>query len=220
MNKIILGKSSNFLAFFLDVLYTNQPNDYYDIIRNVPDDSNTLNIPYLIPNMRVEEYEYNSYTKFSTNNQYVLGVYSPKSKSLVYNFFLEKFRISKDNYINTIANNVILPNVFTIGMGCFINYNSIISAYTRLCNFVTINRNVSIGHHCILEDFVTISPGTNIASHCQIGEKTFIGIGTTILNNIKIGKNVVIGAGSLVTKDIPDNTVYYGSPAKYIKDNL
>ena len=218
MEKLILGKSSNFLSFFLDVLYTNCPNDSYHIIRNVLDDSATLHIPYDIPNMTIKEYDYYSYTIYS-NKDYVLGVYSPNSKYQVYNFFLETCGINKDMYINTIANNVILPNVYTIGYGCFINYSSLISAYTILHNFVTINRNVSIGHHCILHDFVTISPGTNIAGQCEIGDGTFIGVGTTILNHIKIGKNVIIGAGSLVTKNVPDNTVYYGSPAKYIRDN-
>jgi sugar O-acyltransferase (sialic acid O-acetyltransferase NeuD family) len=219
MEKIILGKSSNFLSFFLDVLYTNYPNDSYHIIRNIPDDITTLDVPYLIPNMLVNEYDSHTYTRYNHHKNYLLGVYSPKSKYQVYNFFLETFGINKDMYVNTIANNVILPNVYTIGYGCFINYSSLISAYTILHDFVTINRNVSIGHHCILHNFVTISPGTNIAGQCEIGERTFIGVGATILNNIKIGKNVIIGAGSLVTKDVPDNTVYYGSPAKYIRDN-
>lgn len=218
MEKIILGKSSNFLSFFLDVLYTNDPTDSYHIIRNIPDDNTTLHVPYDIPNMIIKEYDYSDMT-YHKNKNYVLGVYSPTSKYQVYNFFLETCGINKDMYVNTIAKNVILPNVYTIGYGCFINYSSIISAYTVLHHFVTINRNVSIGHHCILHDFVTISPGTNIAGQCEIGERTFIGVGTTILNHIKIGKNVIIGAGSLVTKDVPDHTVYYGSPAKYIRDN-
>ena len=218
MEKIILGKSSNFLSFFLDVLYTNHPTDSYHVIRNIPDDITTIHVLYDIPNMIIKEYDYYSYITYS-NKDYVLGVYSPNSKYQVYNFFLETCGINKDMYINTIANNVILPNVYTIGYGCFINYSSLISAYTILHNFVTINRNVSIGHHCILHDFVTISPGTNIAGQCEIGDGTFIGVGTTILNHIKIGKNVIIGAGSLVTKNVPDNTVYYGSPAKYIRDN-
>lgn len=219
MEKLILGKSSHFLSFFLDVLYTNCPNDSYHIIRNIPDDITTLNVQYAIPTMLIKEYDHLSYNAHDKSTNCVLGVYSPKSKYQVYTFFLETFGMNKERYVNTIAHNVIVPHVYTIGYGCFINYSSVISAYTVLHNFVTINRNVSIGHHCILHDFVTISPGTTIAGQCEIGERTFIGVGTTILNHITIGKNVIIGAGSLVTKDVPDNTVYYGSPAKYIRDN-
>lgn len=44
----------------------------------------------------------------------------------------------------------------------------------------------------------------------------FIGSGTRILYNTRIGNNVIIGANSLVNKDIPDNSVYAGVPARRI----
>jgi sugar O-acyltransferase (sialic acid O-acetyltransferase NeuD family) len=221
MKKIILGKSSNYLSFCLDVLCGPSYNKYtFDVVKNLPDDQETHDVPYLIPNRIIKEYDHQDYHSFVRERRYVLGVYSPKSKRSVYEFFLDRYHINTENYLNTFASNVVLPHVYSIGHGCFINYNCVISAYTMIHNFVSINRNCSIGHHCILHDFVTISPGTNIAGHCEIGEHTFIGIGTTILNNITIGKNVIIGAGSVVTKNIPDNTVYYGSPAKYVKNNL
>ncbi len=49
-----------------------------------------------------------------------------------------------------------------------------------------------------------------------IGDNVFIGTGTKILYDVKIGSNVVIGMGSLVTKDIPDNSVAAGVPARVI----
>ena len=48
-------------------------------------------------------------------------------------------------------------------------------------------------------------------------ELNFIGIGATIIQRIKIGKNVTIGAGSVVIKDITDNVIALGNPAKIIK---
>lgn len=44
-----------------------------------------------------------------------------------------------------------------------------------------------------------------------------MGINTIICNSMVIGKNVTIGAGSVVTKDIPDNEVWAGVPAHFIK---
>ena len=44
----------------------------------------------------------------------------------------------------------------------------------------------------------------------------FIGTNTTILPNVRIGSNVIIGANSLITKDVPDNCVVVGTPAKVI----
>lgn len=50
----------------------------------------------------------------------------------------------------------------------------------------------------------------------EIMDNVFIGTGTTILYGVRIGSNVVIGSNSLVNKDVPDNSVYAGVPAKYI----
>jgi maltose O-acetyltransferase len=50
----------------------------------------------------------------------------------------------------------------------------------------------------------------------NIGERTFIGMGSIILPGVTVGKQVIIGAGSVVTKDIPDNSIVAGNPAKII----
>lgn len=50
----------------------------------------------------------------------------------------------------------------------------------------------------------------------KIGNNVFIGANTTILKGVTIGDNVIIGAGSLVNKDIPDNCVAAGNPARMI----
>lgn len=50
----------------------------------------------------------------------------------------------------------------------------------------------------------------------EVMDNVFIGSGTRILYDTRIGSNVIIGSGSLVTRDIPDNSVYAGVPARYI----
>lgn len=50
----------------------------------------------------------------------------------------------------------------------------------------------------------------------EVMNNVFIGSGTRILYNTRIGNNVIIGSDSLVTKDIPDNSVYAGVPARRI----
>ena len=64
--------------------------------------------------------------------------------------------------------------------------------------------NVTLGHNVIIDDY------------CEIGDNVFIGSDVKILPNVRIGNNVVIGTGSVVTKDIPDNVVIAGIPAKII----
>lgn len=58
---------------------------------------------------------------------------------------------------------------------------------------------------------------TGSSGKVKIGNNCFIGMNTTVLKGVTIGDNVVIGANSLVNKDIPDNCVAAGNPAKVIK---
>lgn len=50
-----------------------------------------------------------------------------------------------------------------------------------------------------------------------IGKDAWIGANVVILPGVKIGNYAIIGAGSVVTKDIPDNAIACGNPAKVIK---
>lgn len=58
--------------------------------------------------------------------------------------------------------------------------------------------------------------GVSKIGKVSIGDEVFVGHGTIILPNVRIGNRVVVGAGSVVTKDIPDNSIAAGNPAKVI----
>jgi acetyltransferase-like isoleucine patch superfamily enzyme len=60
-------------------------------------------------------------------------------------------------------------------------------------------------------------PGLNVFGKIIIGNNVFIGAATQIMPGVTVGNNVVIGAGSIVTRDIPDNVVAAGVPARVIK---
>jgi len=104
-----------------------------------------------------------------------------------------------------------------IAKGCNIMTGSVITSNVKLHTGVLINLNCTIGHDSELGCFVELSPGVSISGNCNIGDYANIGTNATVLPNVTVGKNVVIGAGAVVTKDIPDNSVAVGIPAKIIK---
>lgn len=79
---------------------------------------------------------------------------------------------------------------------------------------VTIEDEVQIGSHCAIYSHNTID---GIKGPIVIKKGAKVGSHTIILPGVIIGKNTLIGAHSLVKKNIPDNQVWAGAPAKKIK---
>ena len=58
------------------------------------------------------------------------------------------------------------------------------------------------------------------AAKTVIGTHCFIGCGSIIMPNVTVGNHVIVAAGSVVTKDVPDNCIVAGNPAKIIKKGI
>lgn len=116
--------------------------------------------------------------------------------------------------VNAIHPSSSISNGAKIGKGNFIGRNSSLNYNSTIGDNVIINTSSVIEHGSLIKDGVHIGPGAVICGGVHIKEKSFIGANSIIKENIIIGKNVIIGAGSVVLSNIPDNSIYYGNPAK------
>ena len=106
-----------------------------------------------------------------------------------------------------------------LGTGVYANFNLTLvdDGHIYVGDKVMFGPNVTIAtaNHPI--DPELRARGLQYNKDVHIGENSWIGAGVIIVPGITIGRNTVIGAGSVVTKDIPDNVVAGGVPAKVIK---
>jgi acetyltransferase-like isoleucine patch superfamily enzyme len=78
---------------------------------------------------------------------------------------------------------------------------------------------MTVGHDSIIGNQNVFNPSTNISGNNKIGDGNLFGVGSISLENMEIGDNNVIGASALLTKNINNDGVYVGIPAKMIKNN-
>lgn len=123
------------------------------------------------------------------------------------------------NPINIIHPTAIISKHSKMGIG------NIIEAYTKVAN------GALIGNHCIINSFSAVNHdqciGNNVLiagnvsmAGTSIGDHTIIADGVSISFKKKVGKNCIIGDGATVTKDIPDNVVAFGNPARIVRENI
>lgn len=142
---------------------------------------------------------------------------------------------TKTDEIRTILSDI-MGQPIDVSTTIFIPFLTNFGKHTR------IGKNVFINHGCsfldlggiIIEDDVLIGPQVKLITEnhpvepadrkmlelgaVQIKRNAWIGAGATILPGVTVGENSIVAAGAVVTKDVPDNTIVGGVPAKWIKN--
>ena len=104
------------------------------------------------------------------------------------------------------------------GRDCFVNFGCTFLALGG----ITIEDDVFIGPHCVLAtEYHPENPETRhslLTKPIVVKRNAWLGANVTVLAGVTIGENAIVAAGSVVTKDVPDNMVVAGSPARVIRE--
>lgn len=143
-------------------------------------------------------------------NGYMIAIGDPIARARCHSL-VEHLAIMPQDFISKQA---IIVNSL-IGAGCIIYPQASIMSGCSIGVSTVVNCNATLGHDTKVGNFCNINPGANIAGFVSIGDSTTIGIGATVKEGVTIGKNVMVGAGSVVVRNVPNDVVVYGNPAKY-----
>jgi acetyltransferase-like isoleucine patch superfamily enzyme len=127
----------------------------------------------------------------------------------------------------TIGDNSKIGTFVEIQKNAVIGRNVKISSHTFICEGVQIEDDVFVGHNVsFINDKYPRSANADGALQTETDWKVVptlvkkgasIGTSATILCGVTIGENAIVGAGSVVTKDVPDNAVVAGNPARLLR---
>jgi UDP-perosamine 4-acetyltransferase len=126
----------------------------------------------------------------------------------------EKARQHGFQIINAIHPQSIVARSAQLGDGVTVMAGCILNADARLGENVVINTGSVIEHDCRIGDHAFIGPGVRLGGTVEVGSGAHLGLGAIVRQNIHIGENAIVGAGAVVVKDVPENTVVVGVPAR------
>lgn len=159
--------------------------------------------------LKVLKYE-EAKTKYGAALDVAVGIGEPAVRK-------KKFEQLKKDGINTptlIHPDVHIPETTVVGKGVVIQYGCFISCNVTIEDYVYIQPQCNIGHDDTLSEGCMISGFGNIAGNVKVGRFTYIGLSAAIKENVLIGDNSIIGMGSIVHKDIPNEVIALGNPAR------
>lgn len=127
---------------------------------------------------------------------------------------LYKLNIPQNKFGNFVHPSVMLARSATLGYGNVILTNAVINCNAAIGNFNTVNSGTLLGHDIKIGNNNYFAGQVCAGSGLEIGNMNFIGLNTSIRNGIKIGNNSIVGMSSNITKDMEDDCIVYGNPAK------
>ena len=141
----------------------------------------------------------------------------PHSKEEIRNYLKRICRSVDDTFRVFPPFNINYGRTTSFGHDAFVNFGCTFLAIGG----ITIEDDVFIGPHCVLAtEYHPEDPARRhniLTKPIVVKQNAWLGANVTVLAGVTIGRNAIVGAGSVVTKDVPDDTVVAGVPAKVIR---
>lgn len=128
----------------------------------------------------------------------------------------ERFKSYGAKFVSMSAFSAYVSPSAAVGEGTVVMHQSLVNAGAQIGVNCILNTKSLIEHDVVIGNHCHISTAAVINADCNIGNRIFISSNATINRGITIGDNVIVGTGAVVTKDIPNNCIVWGVPAKII----
>ena len=104
-----------------------------------------------------------------------------------------------------------------VGPGTVIFQNVTIGSGARIGKHVLICPGAVVSHDCIVGDYTCIASSVSIAGDVRVGSLCYLGMSCAVRERVEIGNGSLLGMGSVVLRNVAENSVVVGNPARYLR---
>lgn len=144
------------------------------------------------------------------DHYFVVAIGSPRGRKAV---VARMEQTGMPRYGTIVHRNVGMSEYVSVGAGSVICSHVSATTQIGIGRHAIINLNCSIGHDCDIGDFTTFAPLVACSGGVVTEPGVEVGTGAAIRQGLRLGHGSMLGMGSVLTKDIPPNRLWLGSPA-------
>lgn len=142
--------------------------------------------------------------------EYLIGVGNPQIRQRIDEAFLAAGQVAA----SIVHPGSSVGSEVRIGEGVIICGGVQVSTNVSLGRHVHLNPNSTVGHDSVLESYVSVNPSATISGEVTVGMRSLIGAGAVVLQGLAIGSDSVVGASACVVRDVDNEQVVKGVPAR------
>lgn len=147
--------------------------------------------------------------------EYTVAVGEPAIRKLIY----DRLTDAGCRIATLIHPDVRIPETTVVGDGSIISYGCFVSCNVVIGKNVLLQPSANIGHDDVIGDHCVVSTTCAMGGACILGEQAYLGLGAVVREMIHIGASSVVGMGAVVIRDVEDEAVVSGNPARKMLNN-
>lgn len=149
------------------------------------------------------------------NCQFIIAIGNPRIRQKVF----KKMTVNSCPDFATIIDPaaIVSASDVSVGPGSIVCAGTVCTVDIKIGAHVIVNLNGTIGHDVVIDDFVTIAPMVAISGNVHIQSLVEVGTGACIRQGLVLESGSMLGMGSVLTKNVKQNVVFFGNPAKAFK---
>lgn len=130
---------------------------------------------------------------------------------------IARAQIPRERFETIIHPTASISRTATLGRGVVIFQNVTVASRVLIGDHVMVLPNTISSHDDVIGAYTSIAGGAAISGNVRVGESCYIGAHVSIKEGVTIGAGSLLGMGSVVLRDVPENTVVVGNPARVLR---